>query len=94
LEAKARGLTSSIAPYVDRLGTTGLWIMGETRQRILKLAGEADTAPEPKLIIKQYIFTTRVPACAADAATQVRQCASKEVLRGVMFSVGAPAYSS
>jgi hypothetical protein len=38
---------------VDRLGTTGLWIVGETRQRILKLAGEADTAPEPKLIIKQ-----------------------------------------
>jgi hypothetical protein len=53
LEAKSRGLTDTIAPYVDRLGTTGLWIVGETRQRILKLAGEADTAPEPKLIIKQ-----------------------------------------
>jgi predicted nucleic acid-binding protein len=53
LEAKSRGLTESIAPYMDRLGTTGLWIVGETRQRILKLAGEADTAPEPKLIIKQ-----------------------------------------
>ena len=53
LEAKSRGLTDAIAPYVDRLGTTGLWIVGETRQRILKLAGEADTAPEPKLIIKQ-----------------------------------------
>ena len=50
LEAKSRGLTQSIAPYVDRLGTTGLWIVGETRQRILKLAGEVDTAPEPKLI--------------------------------------------
>ena len=50
LEAKSRGLTQSIAPYVDRLGTTGLWIVGETRQRILKLAGEADSAPEPKLI--------------------------------------------
>jgi hypothetical protein len=53
LEAKSRGLTDTIAPYVDRLGMTGLWIVGETRQRILKLAGEADTAPEPKLIIKQ-----------------------------------------
>jgi predicted nucleic acid-binding protein len=53
LEAKSRGLTDTIAPYVDRLGTTGLWIVGETRQRILKLAGEADTAPEPKLILKQ-----------------------------------------
>ena len=50
LEAKARGLTSSIAPYVDRLGTTGLWIMGETRQRILKLAGEGDPPPEPKIL--------------------------------------------
>jgi predicted nucleic acid-binding protein len=45
LEAKSRGLIDSIAPYVDRLGKTGLWIMGETRQRILRLAGEAD--PEP-----------------------------------------------
>jgi predicted nucleic acid-binding protein len=53
LEAKSRGLTDAIAPYVDRLGTTGLWIVGETRQRILKLAGEADTAPEPKLILRQ-----------------------------------------
>jgi len=48
MEAKRRGLTASIAPYVDRLGTTGLWIVGETRQRILKLAGEGDLAPEPK----------------------------------------------
>jgi predicted nucleic acid-binding protein len=50
LEAKRRGLTESIAPYVDRLGTTGLWIVGETRQRILKLAGEAEVFPEPKLL--------------------------------------------
>jgi predicted nucleic acid-binding protein len=50
LEAKKRGLTASIAPYVDRLGTTGLWIIGETRQRILKLAGEGDPAPEPRLL--------------------------------------------
>ena len=41
LEAKKRGLTTSIAPCVDRLGKTGIWMMEETRQRILKLAGEA-----------------------------------------------------
>ena len=50
LEAKQRGLTASIAPYVDRLGTTGLWIVGETRQRILKLAGESDASPALKLL--------------------------------------------
>ena len=50
LEAKKCGLTDSIAPYVDRLGTTGLWIVGETRQRILKLAGEGDPVPEPMLL--------------------------------------------
>jgi predicted nucleic acid-binding protein len=42
LEAKSRGLTNSIAPYLDRLGKTGIWMVGGTRQRILKLAGEAD----------------------------------------------------
>ena len=42
LEAKAHGLTDSIAPYVDSLGKTGLWIVGETRQRILRLAGETE----------------------------------------------------
>jgi predicted nucleic acid-binding protein len=46
LEAKSRGLTDRIAPYVDRLGKTGLWIMGDTRQRILKLAGEDMVEPE------------------------------------------------
>ena len=50
LEAKSRGLTESIAPYMDRLGTTGLWIVGETRQRILKLASEAEAVPEPKYL--------------------------------------------
>ena len=50
LEAKSRGLTDTIAPYVDRLGMTGLWIVGETRQRILKLAGEGDPVPEPGLL--------------------------------------------
>jgi predicted nucleic acid-binding protein len=48
LEAKRRGLTDRIAPYVDRLGKTGLWIMGDTRQRILRLAGEDEQEPEPE----------------------------------------------
>lgn len=51
LEAKKRGLTASIAPYVERLGKTGLWIVGETRQRILKLAGEADPGLEPENLV-------------------------------------------
>jgi hypothetical protein len=42
LEAKKRGLINSITPYVDRLGKTGIWMVDETRQRILKLAGEAE----------------------------------------------------
>jgi len=41
LEAKKRGLTSSIAPYVEHLGKAGIWITIETHQRILRLAGEA-----------------------------------------------------
>jgi predicted nucleic acid-binding protein len=40
LEAKKRGLTGSIAPYVDRLSKSGIWMMEDTRERILKLAGE------------------------------------------------------
>ena len=40
LEAKRNGLTDTIAPYVDRLGKSGVWMVDETRQRILKLAGE------------------------------------------------------
>ena len=47
LEAKARGFTDKIAPYVDRMGNTGIWIPEETRQRILKLADEADAGPAP-----------------------------------------------
>jgi predicted nucleic acid-binding protein len=41
LEAKKRGLTDSITPYVNRLGKSGIWMMEDIRQRILKLAGEA-----------------------------------------------------
>ncbi|HEX9115316.1 MAG TPA: DUF3368 domain-containing protein, partial [Anaerolineae bacterium] len=41
LEAKAYGLTSSVAPLIDRLTTAGMWISDDVRQRILGLAGEA-----------------------------------------------------
>lgn len=41
LDAKARGLTERIAPWVDRLADAGMWFSGEVRQRILRLAGEA-----------------------------------------------------
>jgi predicted nucleic acid-binding protein len=40
LEAKAQGLTDSVAPYVLRLSQAGMWISPEVRQRILVLAGE------------------------------------------------------
>ena len=40
LEAKEHGLTRQIAPLVDRLRDTGMWISDEIHQRILKLAGE------------------------------------------------------
>jgi predicted nucleic acid-binding protein len=40
LEAKAQGLTRQIAPLVDRLRDTGMWISDEIHQRILKIAGE------------------------------------------------------
>jgi predicted nucleic acid-binding protein len=40
LEAKARGITKSIRPYVDQLQESGMWISEDIRQRILALAGE------------------------------------------------------
>ena len=40
LEAKAQGLTRQIAPLVDRLRDTGMWISDEIHQRILVIAGE------------------------------------------------------
>ena len=42
LEAKAAGLTDQIAPLVDQLGTAGMWLSADIRQRILLLAGEAE----------------------------------------------------
>jgi predicted nucleic acid-binding protein len=40
LEAKSQGLTESIAPLVDRLRDSGMWISEDIRTRILNLAGE------------------------------------------------------
>jgi len=40
LEAKAQGLTRQIAPLVDKLRDTGMWISDEIHQRILVIAGE------------------------------------------------------
>ena len=40
LECKGMGLTGRIAPLVERLGATGMWLSDEVRQRILRLAGE------------------------------------------------------
>jgi predicted nucleic acid-binding protein len=40
LEAKSRGLTESIAPFVDGLQNSGMWISDDLRQRILGLANE------------------------------------------------------
>ena len=40
LEAKSQGLTESIAPLVDRLRDSGMWLSEDIRNRILALAGE------------------------------------------------------
>ncbi len=40
LEAKSQGLTDKIAPSVERLRTSGMWISQDLQQRILDLAGE------------------------------------------------------
>lgn len=44
LEAKAHGLTAEIAPLVNRLSNTGMWMSDEIRQRILALAGEGSSS--------------------------------------------------
>ncbi|WP_437904693.1 DUF3368 domain-containing protein [Sorangium sp. So ce327] len=40
LEAKSRGITQNVGPWVDKLADAGMWLSGEIRQRILSLAGE------------------------------------------------------
>ena len=40
LEAKAKGLTDSLAPHLDRLVAAGMWMSREIQERVLSLAGE------------------------------------------------------
>jgi predicted nucleic acid-binding protein len=44
LEGKKSGLTSQIAPLVDKLENSGMWISAELRRRILALAGESSAS--------------------------------------------------
>jgi predicted nucleic acid-binding protein len=41
LESKSAGLTDRIAPLVDELRATGMWVSDDLRKRLLRLAGEA-----------------------------------------------------
>lgn len=40
IEAKSRGLTEHIAPWIDRLIDAGFWLSEDVRNRALALAGE------------------------------------------------------
>ncbi len=40
LEAKSKGLTEQIAPLIDQLKNSGMWISDEIRERVLNLAKE------------------------------------------------------
>lgn len=40
LEAKSAGLTECVAPTLDRLAASGMWMTPEVRYRVLRLAGE------------------------------------------------------
>ncbi len=40
LEAKGRGLTESIGPFIEHLKDAGMWISDDVRRRVLALAGE------------------------------------------------------
>jgi len=42
LEAKARGLTERVEPFVARLSDAGMWLSDDLRRRILVLAGEGN----------------------------------------------------
>lgn len=42
LEAKDRGLVPRVAPFLDQLAGSGMWMSSEILRRILSLAGESD----------------------------------------------------
>jgi predicted nucleic acid-binding protein len=48
LDAKARGLTELVEPWLDKLEDAGLWFSNEVRKRILRLAGEAEAVGPSK----------------------------------------------
>jgi hypothetical protein len=43
LEAKAQGLVKDLAPLIDKLARSGMWISVEVKHRVLALAGESST---------------------------------------------------
>lgn len=47
LEGKQYGLVPQIAPLVDKLENSGMWISAEIRRRILALAGESNASGSP-----------------------------------------------
>jgi hypothetical protein len=47
LDAKSRGLTERVEPWIDKLEDAGMWLSGEIRRRILLLAGEGDGSTPP-----------------------------------------------
>ena len=40
VEAKTQGIIKEVAPFIDNLNKTGMWISDNVRKRILKLAKE------------------------------------------------------
>jgi len=46
IEAKSQGLVERIAPHVDLLESTGMWMSDGIRRRVLALAGEEETNSE------------------------------------------------
>ena len=46
IEAKSQGLVERIAGHVDRLESTGMWMSGTIRHRVLALAGEEEVNDE------------------------------------------------
>lgn len=42
LEAKSEGMTESIAPFVEQLKESGMWLSDDVSQRVLSLAGEGE----------------------------------------------------
>lgn len=72
LEAKKFGLTETVAPYVEKLGEAGIWLTDETRQRILKLAGEWEVEPEPEPEPEPMLQTeVTPPATSTDGEPKV-----------------------